>query len=412
MKPLLDKHVLLGINGSIAAYKSADLTRRLRDAGALVRVVMTRAATQFIGPLTLQSLSGHPVHVHLFDQPDDPDQPVQNAATHIDHIALARWAEVILIAPASANFIAKLAHGLADDLLSTVCLATQAPIVLAPAMNRVMWQNPGTRANVAILADRGILRLGPTQGEQACGEAGPGRMLEPCELIDRLVEIMQPGLLRGRKVLITAGPTREDIDPVRYISNRSSGKMGFAIARAAAAAGARVTLVSGPVNLATPPGIERLDIHTAEQMYRSVMSCIETTDIFIAAAAVTDYRPVVTPAEKIKRRNNQELTITLQPNPDILAAVASLPRAPFTVGFAAETADLKANALAKLTTKSLDMIAANRVGQEGSGFESDENALNVYWEGGGTDLPQMHKDPLARKLVAIIAQRYQLKLTT
>lgn len=393
---LFGKQVVLGISGGIAAYKSADLTRRLRDAGAEVRVVMTRAATEFVTPLTFQALSGNPVHTALLD-------PQAEAA--MGHIELARWADVVLIAPASADFMAKLTHGLADDLLSTLCLATDAAIALAPAMNRLMWSNPATRHNVAQLEERGLVLFGPGQGSQACGEHGEGRMLESLELVEALSGLFSRGELRGLDVMITAGPTREALDPVRYITNRSSGKMGFALAEAVLEAGAAVKLISGPVALPTPRRARRIDIESAQQMYDAVMDELAGVQIFIACAAVTDYRPVMTERQKIKKKQDQ-LALELVRTLDIVATVAGLESPPFTLGFAAETRDLEKYARGKLKQKSLDMIAANRVGVPGSGFESEYNALEIYWANGQRSLPKAPKRKLARQLIQLLAERY------
>ena len=404
MNSLVNKHILLGVTGGIAAYKSADLVRRLRDAGSQVRVVMTRAATGFITPLTMQAVSGHPVHLHLLDP---------QAEAGMGHIELARWADVVLVAPASANFMAKLTHGLADDLLSTVCLACTVPIALAPAMNRQMWAHPATQANRQTLEGRGVYLFGPGEGGQACGEVGLGRMAEPQHLVEMTAGLFVTDSLSGRHVMVTAGPTREALDAVRYISNRSSGKMGYAIAAAAIEAGATVTLISGPVPLAAPAQVTRVDVESAAQMYEAVMSRVSQCDIFIGAAAVADYRPQRVAASKIKK-THAELGLALERTPDILASVTALADAPFTVGFAAETDDLEAHAQAKRIAKSLDMIAANWVGAKaaarGSGFDVDENELMLFWEGGGTHLPQASKDKLARQLIAIIAERTHAQL--
>jgi phosphopantothenoylcysteine decarboxylase / phosphopantothenate---cysteine ligase len=395
--------VLLGVCGGIAAYKTAELTRRLRDRGAEVQVVMTAAAQQFVTPLTFQALSGRPVRTDLWD-------PAAEAA--MGHIELARWPDRILIAPASADFIARLAHGLADDLLTTLCLATDSGIAVAPAMNRLMWANAATRANVATLGARGIEILGPAEGDQACGETGPGRMLEPNDLVDALfarVAGTRPvaGSLQGRKVVVTAGPTRERIDPVRFITNRSSGKMGFAVAEAARDAGAEVVLVSGPVHVATPRGIRRIDVETAEQMLAAVQGELADTDVFIASAAVSDYRARAIAEHKIKKTgDNTELTLDLTRTPDVLATVARGTPRPFVVGFAAETQDVERNALRKLEGKKLDMIAANQVG-EGLAFDCDENALTVHWAGGKRELARAPKCQLARELIEVIAARYR-----
>jgi phosphopantothenoylcysteine decarboxylase/phosphopantothenate--cysteine ligase len=387
--------ILLGVTGGIAAYKSAELVRRLRDRGAEVQVVMTAGARQFVTPLTFQALSGRPVRTDLWDA---------DAEAAMGHIELARWADQVLIAPASADFLARLAHGFAGDLLTTLCLATDAPLSVAPAMNRLMWANSATQANVALLRSRGVTVLGPGEGDQACGETGPGRMLEPAEILDALApQDSATGVLVGRKVLITAGPTRERIDPVRFITNRSSGKMGFAVAEAAREAGAEVVLVSGPVNVATPPGVRRVDVETAEQMMNAVDEHLAGTDIFIAAAAVSDYRPVQCASEKIKK-TSESLTLALSRTTDILATVAARTPRPFVVGFAAETQNVERNALAKLEGKRLDMIAANQVG-DNLAFDCEDNALTVYWPGGRQDLGRAPKRQLAAALVSLIAER-------
>lgn len=397
MNVLTHRKIVLGVTGGIAAYKSADLTRRLQDAGAEVRVVMTAAATQFVSPLTFQALSGNPVHLDLLD-------PAAEAA--MGHIELARWADLVLVVPASADFMARLAHGLANDLLTTLCLATDAPIVLAPAMNRLMWQNPATRDNAALLARRGVRLLGPGSGGQACGEVGEGRMLEPLEIVQAL-SVAQDRPLAGQVVLVTAGPTREAIDPVRFIGNRSSGRMGFAVAAAARDAGAQVVLVAGPSSLATPAGVERIDVTSAAEMYQAVMQQVARADIFIGAAAVADYRPSQVAPSKIKK-NAEGLTLTLERTEDILQSVAALPSPPFTVGFAAETDDLAVHARDKMTRKNLDMIAANWVGGE-TGFDTADNALEVFWRDGQASLGRQDKDALAGQLVRLIAERYRAK---
>jgi len=387
--------ILLGVTGGIAAYKSAELVRRLRDRGAEVQVVMTAGARQFVTPLTFQALSGRPVRTDLWDDA---------AEAAMGHIELARWADQVLIAPASADFLARLAHGLADDLLTTLCLATDAPLSVAPAMNRLMWANAATQANVALLRSRGVTLLGPAEGDQACGETGPGRMLEPAEILEAFApQGAANRVLAGLKVLITAGPTRERIDPVRFITNRSSGKMGFAVAEAAREAGAEVVLVSGPVNVATPPGVRRVDVETAEQMMTAVDEHLAGTDIFIAAAAVSDYRPVQCASEKIKKTSDS-LTLALSRTTDILATVAARAPRPFVVGFAAETQNVERNALAKLEGKRLDMIAANQVG-DNLAFDCEDNALTVYWPGGKQDLGRAPKRQLAAALVSLIAER-------
>ncbi len=403
MKSSVPVRVLLGVTGGIAAYKSADIVRRLRERGAEVQVVMTAGARQFVTPLTFQALSGRPVRTDLWDEA---------AEAAMGHIELARWADHVLVAPATADFIGRLAHGLADDLLCTLCLATDAPVNIAPAMNRLMWANPATQANVDLLQSRGVRILGPGVGEQACGETGPGRMLEPVELVESLLAApvaatpVAAGALAGRKVLVTAGPTRERIDPVRFITNRSSGKMGYAVAEAARDAGAEVVLVSGPVNLPAPPGVRRVSVETAEQMLAAVNADLRGTDIFIAAAAVSDYRPVQVSSEKIKKTSDS-LLLALSRTPDILATVAAGESRPFVVGFAAETQNVERNALAKLEGKRLDMIAANQVG-DGLAFDCDDNALTVYWPGGRRELARVGKAQLAGQLLAVIVERYAM----
>jgi phosphopantothenoylcysteine decarboxylase/phosphopantothenate--cysteine ligase len=388
------KRILLGVTGGIAAYKSADLVRRLRETGAEVRVVMTRGAQAFVTPLTFQAVSGNPVHTTLLDEA---------AEAGMGHIELARWADQVLVAPATADFIARLAHGLADDLLSTICLATTAPVVIAPAMNQQMWTNPATRANCALLLERGIHLAGPANGSQACGETGPGRMLEPAELVASLSINATPALA-GKHVVVTAGPTYEDIDPVRYIGNRSSGKMGFAVAGAAALAGARVSLVAGPVSLETPPGVDRVDVRGAVEMRDAVLELAASADVFIGVAAVADYAPAHPEKHKIKKGASR-LNLELVSTPDIIASVAAMENRPFTVGFAAETGNLREYALQKLSGKRLDMIAANRVGQSGLGFESEYNEILVLVPGGEKDLGKGSKPHLARLLIEEIAAR-------
>ncbi len=388
------KRILLGVTGGIAAYKSAELVRRLRERGAEVQVVMTAAAREFVGALTFQALSGRPVRTDLWDSA---------AEAAMGHIELARWAEAVLVAPATADFLARLAEGRADDLLATLCLATAAPIAVAPAMNRLMWANAATVANVERLRQRGIQVLGPAQGEQACGEVGEGRMLEPPELADRLCALLPTaGPLSGRRVLITAGPTRERIDPVRFISNRSSGKMGFAVAQAAREAGADVVLVSGPVALPTPPGVRRVDVESAEAMLAAVQSEVEAADIFISTAAVADYRPAHPSGQKIKK-TSERLTLEMERTTDVLASVAARAKRPFVVGFAAETESVEQNARAKLLKKNLDMIAANEVGHT-KGFDSEDNHLIVLSRNARQDLGSGPKLTLARGLVRLIAE--------
>ena len=398
MQRLVNKRILLGVTGGIAAYKAADLVRRLQDAGAQVRVVMTQGACEFITPLTMQALSGHPVHTTLLD-------PAAEAA--MGHIELARWADLVLIAPASANFMARLAHGHGNDLLSTLCLATGAPIAIAPAMNQQMWADTSTQKNLLILQEKGIHVFGPGSGSQACGDVGAGRMLEPLEIIQQAAEVFDYSLLTGKHVVITAGPTREAIDPVRYITNKSSGKMGFALAEAAAEAGARVTLIAGPVNLPTPNRVDRIDVVRAVDMYETCMEVVETgCDVFIATAAVADYRPTVTADHKIKK-STEEIHLTLVKNPDIVASVAEHNKRPFTVGFAAETQDVMAYAQGKLVNKKLDMIATNDVSGSNAGFNSDNNALTVIWPGGHKVLPLASKTQIAKQLIELIAIRYK-----
>ena len=400
MQSLTDKRILLGITGGIAAYKSAELVRRLRDHGAEIRVVMTPAATEFITPLTLQALSGNPVHTDLLDHA---------AEAAMGHIELARWADAVVIAPATANFIARLSNGLADDLLSTLCLATAAPLLVAPAMNRQMWQNPATQENIARLQARGVTLLGPASGAQACGEMGPGRLIDPEELVQTIISAGRTNRLAGVSVLVSAGPTREFIDPVRYISNRSSGRMGYAMAKAAEEVGAAVTLVSGPVSLTPPARVSVIDITSSGQMHSEILDAAVTCDIFISSAAVADYRTREAAPNKMKKKDSEPV-LHLEKTPDILAEVAALPNAPFTVGFAAETENLHDNAKQKLKSKNLDMIAANRVG-DGLGFDVEENALEVFWPGGTQSLGTAPKENLARQLIEIIVTRYREKAT-
>lgn len=402
MGTLVNKRVLVGVTGGIAAYKSADLIRRLRDAGAETRAVMTRSAAEFITALTLQAVSGHPVHQELLDTA---------AEAGMGHIELARWADAVLVAPASANFIARLAQGRADDLLSAICLAAAVPVALAPAMNQQMWANAATRENVARLRARGIRVLGPAEGEQACGEVGPGRMLEPLALVEGLAQLFESGTLDGVGVLVTAGPTWEAIDPVRGISNRSSGKMGYAVAEAAAEAGARVILVSGPTHLADPPRVETVRVSSAQQMHDAVMARIEAARIFIGVAAVADYRPVAAAASKIKK-SAERLTLELVRTPDILGAVARRQPRIYSVGFAAETDEAEANARAKLAHKNVDLIALNKVGAPGLGFEADDNELLLVDRSTQVPLARAPKARLARALIQEIAIRYRAQSRT
>lgn len=391
---IANKHVILGVTGGIAAYKSAELARRLRERGADVRVVMTESAEQFITPLTMQAVSANPVHTSLLDP---------EAEAGMGHIELARWADVVLVAPATANFLSRLAHGGADDLLTTLCLATPARIVVAPAMNQQMWRDPATRGNLDVLAGRDVRVLGPGEGDQACGDTGPGRMLEPGEIAEALSRSFGSGLFEGLKVVVTAGPTWEAIDPVRGVTNHSSGKMGYAVAAEAAEQGARVTLVSGPTALAPPDDVETRDVVSAQDMHDAVMDAIADGDIFIAVAAVADYRPAKAAEQKIKKREDV-LTLELVRNPDILADVAARGTL-FTVGFAAETTDVEAHAREKLTAKKVDLIAANLVGED-EGFGTEDNALLLIDRAGATALPRMRKSLLAGKLIEAIAERY------
>lgn len=397
--PLAGKRVIVGVGGGIAAYKTPDLVRRLRDAGADVQVVMTAGAAQFVTPLTFQAVSGRAVRDDLWDR---------DAEAAMGHIELARWADLIVIAPATADLVARLAHGLANDLLTTLCLASEAPLAIAPAMNRVMWDHAATRANVATLQARGVAVLGPASGAQACGETGAGRMLEPLDIVAGLEPLLAPSVpqaLAGLRVLLTAGPTRERIDPVRFISNRSSGKMGFAVAAAARAAGAEVVLVAGPVHLPTPAGVRRIDVECAADMLQAVQREVGGVDIFISTAAVADYRPAQPAAQKIKKTASS-LEIDLERTVDILASVAAAAQRPFVVGFAAETENVEQHARGKLLRKNLDMIAANEVGDD-KVFEKDDNALMVLWGGGRRDLGPGSKTGIARDLVALIAERYR-----
>jgi len=431
MQALQNQKILLGLTGGIASYKSAILARRLIDEGAEVRVVMTSGAQSFITPLTFQALTGNPVHTDLLD-------PAAEAA--MGHIELARWADIILIAPGSANFMARLAHGFADDLLTTLCLASGAPILLAPAMNRLMWSNQATQQNGEILISRGIKLLGPDEGEQACGETGAGRMLEPEAIRDLVINfansdalntLTNPGStsltgstqhipaanqpsaykdnhtsLAGLHMVITAGPTVEPIDPVRYITNRSSGKMGFALAAAAAMQQAKVTLIAGPVSLTTPPGVQRIDVDTAKSMHAAALNAVHDADVFISVAAVADYRVETISDEKIKK-SDTAMTLTLVRNPDILASIAAMPERPFCVGFAAETQHVEKYARGKLKNKNLDIIAANHVGQpENPVFGSDSNSLEVYWPNDGHQhIASAPKKQVAAELLDIIAER-------
>ncbi|AOV98386.1 bifunctional phosphopantothenoylcysteine decarboxylase/phosphopantothenate synthase [Edwardsiella hoshinae] len=402
MTGLHGKRILLGISGGIAAYKCPEIVRRLRERGAEVRVVMTSGAQAFITPLTLQAVSGHPVADDLFD-------PAAEAS--MGHIELAKWAELILLAPATADLIARLAAGMANDLLSTLCLASAAPIALAPAMNQQMYRAVATQDNLALLARRGAAIWGPDNGEQACGDVGPGRMLDPLTLVERIDNhFSQAHDLAAYRVLITAGPTREALDPVRFISNHSSGKMGFAIAEAAARRGAQVTLISGPVTLATPAGVTRIDIQSALEMQAAVAHHATESDIFIACAAVADYRAQQIAPEKMKKQQGDTLTLTLVKNPDIVAGVAAMTTArPFVVGFAAETQNVEEYAKQKLVRKGLDLICANDVSQDGQGFNSDTNALHLFWPQGDKRLPLSSKSLLGSALINEIVRHYEEK---
>lgn len=404
-------NIVVAVTGGIAAYKTPEIVRRLTDHGAQVQVVMTASACEFVTPLVFQAVSGNPVHRSLLDE---------QAEAGMGHIELARWADIILIAPATANTLARLASGIADDLLTTVCLASRAAVVVAPAMNSVMWEHPATQSNLELLSSRGVNVLGPGVGSQACGEVGAGRLLEPDEIVRTLVDDFfnlpadslvsaesgaHTTLMSGVSLLITAGPTREAIDPVRFISNHSSGKMGFALARAAASAGAEVTLVAGPVNLETPDQVTRVDVASAMEMHAEVLSRASSCDIFISVAAVADYRVAEIKNSKIKKTSD-DMTLALTRNPDILADVASHRDKPFCVGFAAETEELKKYARGKLCRKNLDMIVANLVGGK-TGFNSDTNAVEVYWaESGEATFSARKKESLAVDLVKLISTRF------
>ena len=390
--------VLLGVTGGIAAYKSAELVRLLRKQGAEVRVVMTESATKFVSPLTFQALSNHAVHSECVSM---------EAENAMGHIELARWAEVFVIAPATANTLAKLAHGLADDLLTTLYLAVSCPVYVAPAMNQAMWHKVVTQDNIAKLKAQTINIIEPESGEQACGDVGVGRMAEPSSICQQVLTPINR-YLDGVRVLISAGATREPIDPVRYITNRSSGKMGYALAKAAVKAGAKVTLVSGITQLPAPNQLEVCYVETAAEMCEAVLKRAVDCDIYIGSAAVADYRPVPQP-EKIKK-HSQQLTLVLEKTQDILASVAKLPARPFTVGFAAETNDLENYALSKLREKNLDMIAANWVGRAEGGFDKDKNALQVFWQSGQKSLAMMSKTELAEQLLKLCAERFYEKI--
>ena len=398
---LSGKNILLGITGGIAAYKCPDLVRHLKKAGAQVRVVLTESASHFVAPMTLQAVSGNAVSKELFDP---------TAELSMSHIELAKWADLVLIAPATANIIAKMANGIADDLLSTMCLATPAKIVIAPAMNQQMYKAAATQQNLATLESRNTLILGPDEGFQACGDIGPGRMVEPTTIVESINNYFQANSeLAGTTITITAGPTIEELDPVRYISNYSSGKMGFAIAKAAAEMGATVNLISGPVNLTTPDNVNRINVKSAKQMYDEALVLAKKSAIFISCAAVADYRAETIAKNKIKKTDDSnELVIKLVKNPDIVASIAGLKEhRPFVVGFAAETNDVKAYALKKLTTKNLDLICANDVSDQNIGFNSDQNALTLYWQNGEQTLPLSSKQQLAKQLLQAVITRYK-----
>ena len=393
---LSGRHILLGVTGGIAAYKAAELARLFVKAGAEVQVVMTRSASEFIGAMTFQAITGRETRSDLFDS-------AHEAA--MGHIELARWADLVIVVPATANFIAIMAQGRAEDLLSTLCLATAAPVAIAPAMNQQMWADPATQANLETLRERDRLIWGPAAGEQACGDVGPGRMLEPAGIFDAAQAMFTSGTLTGVRTLVTAGPTHEAIDPVRFIGNRSSGKMGFAIAQALEEQGAEVLLIAGPSSLPTPPGVTRIDVESALEMHAAVMQHADDCDLFVATAAVADYRPESAAGNKIKK-TAESLELRLVRNPDILADVAALENGPFTVGFAAETDEVAKHADDKRRRKGIDMIAANEVGGERGGFNRDENALLVLWEGGQQELPMTGKLRLARQLVELISRKY------
>ena len=396
MSNLSNKNVLLGISGSIAAYKSAELIRRLQDSGATVRVVMTKSATEFITPLTMQALSQNPVHTELLDE-------VSESA--MSHIELARWADFLIVAPASANLIADLTHGCSDNLLTAICLATSSDILLAPAMNQRMWLNPATQENVALLKSRGYYISTPEDGDQACGETGPGRMAEPNQIISLTNTLFQSDLLTGTNILITAGPTREPLDPVRYLTNHSSGKMGFALAEAACSTGAKVTLVAGPVNLQTPRYVVRYDVETAQDMLETCLEHAPFADIFIGCAAVSDYRPKYRNSEKIKK-TDEFFKLELIRNPDVVSHVAGKFERMFCLGFAAETHHVLENARQKLLTKKLDLLVANDVSNPEIGFDSDLNEVSLIWHKGEEKLQQASKTVIAKQIINRLAALY------
>ncbi|MFT5136922.1 MAG: phosphopantothenoylcysteine decarboxylase/phosphopantothenate--cysteine ligase [Arenicella sp.] len=399
MQQLCNKRILLGITGGIAAYKAAELVRELRKAKAEVRVVMTTAAQEFITPLTLQALSGNPVHYSMLDP---------EAEAGMGHIELARWADIILVAPASADFIARLTQGMGNDLLTTLCLASDAPLAICPAMNQAMWRDEMTQANIQRLIDlkgKKFYSFGPADGEQACGDIGPGRMLEPSLIAQQCAKLFTSKTLSGLDVVITAGPTREAIDPVRFISNHSSGKMGYALAEAARDAGARVTIISGPVRLAAPEKVTVTQVESASEMLAASLEQQNNCDIFIAAAAVADYRPLQIAQQKIKK-SGEQIQMALIKNPDIVATIAQLENKPFVVGFAAETQDVATYARGKLEKKNLNMIVANDVSNSDIGFNSDSNSVTVFWGENQQDFPCMSKSALANELIELIAHQY------
>lgn len=396
MSGLVDKKIVLGVTGGIAAYKAAELVRQLCQRGAEVKVVMTDSAQAFVAPLTFQALSGQPVHTHLLD-------PAAEAG--MGHIALAKWADLLVVAPASANFLARLVTGQANDLLTTVCLATNASILVAPAMNQAMWHNPATRANCDTLRVRGIRLLGPGEGAQACGDIGQGRMLEAHEIAEELEAFTRTGVLVGKTVVITAGPTREPIDPVRYITNHSSGKMGYALAAAAREEGANTILISGPTALSAPAGVKVIAVETAQQMHQEALAVAAGADLFIGCAAVSDYTPEQVAPQKIKKEANETLQLRLVKNPDVVAAVAQLSRRPFMVGFAAETEEVLHHARGKLQRKQLDLVIANDVANPAIGFNSDRNAVWLLDAQTEVAYPEQSKQQLARQLIQDIAAR-------
>ncbi len=404
------KHILLGVTGGIAAYKAAALVRELRRCGAEVQVVMTRAAEKFVGALTFQGLSGRRVETDLFSHAGDGRDASGTYRDGMKHIELSRWADFLLIAPASANTLAKMAHGYADNLLSSIYLAGDTSVAVAPAMNRLMWQHPATRANLELLRKRGVLVWGPGEGEQACGETGEGRLLEPADFIECLSEVFSRQTLAGYKVVVTAGPTREAFDAVRCLSNHSSGKMGFAIARAAREWGAEVILIAGPVSLSTPTLVQRIDVMAAEQMYAAVFEHIEGAALFISCAAVADYRPLAPVHDAKIKKSSEMMQLHLVRTRDILADVSALKTHPFLVGFAAETHNVAANARSKLLSKNLDVIVANHVGPDAAhGFGADHARVEVYWRGGSKSLGPESKKVLGEQLMSLFIRQYRSK---